>query len=463
MIQFTATDGLHRLEKLLLENGTAKSAAEANAILASYRMQFVVGPELQESAALQVALLTAVNTARRAIHGDVDVVGDVLHPLTVPVPGCDTVEEAVRLFGGTIRSEPSSAHALLFGSPTPPSEVIALRVTVSGWRGGVVPADEHLLTFNSPGTTLAGAVAGAVGVSELFQAMRGVNARAGRRSIGYSAWAPEADWLLEESDGPELEHLPSAVWIIGLGHLGQSLLWNLAFLPYVDPTAIRVVLQDFDVVKRANVSTSPLTFVKDERRMKTRVMAEWAEGIGLQTRLVERAFAPDFELNRDEPLLAFCGVDNIQARAALEHPGFDAVVEAGLGTGEEYHAFQLHTFPGPIKARDRWANRRAAQLPGWSDGLERFAAEAGLDECGRSELAGLQVASSFVGVLTTALAIGQMLRPLHGAPMHGSVSGTLGSSITPTAIPGQVGAGAVRFGSLQARRPHTAKEHPRAE
>ena len=100
---------------------------------------------------------------------------------------------------------------------------------------------------------------------------------------GGSAWDPSADCLAEESHGPELQHLPSAVWIIVLGHLGQSLLWNLALLSYADPTAIRVVLQDFDVATRANVSTSPLTFDKDERHMKTRVAAEWAESIGFQS------------------------------------------------------------------------------------------------------------------------------------------------------------------------------------
>ena len=83
-----------------------------------------------------------------------------------------------------------------------------------------------------------------MGVSELFQSLRGVNARAGRRSLGYSAWDPGADWMSEEGRGPELEYLPTKLWVIGLGHLGQSLVWNLGYIPYADPSVLRLVFQD---------------------------------------------------------------------------------------------------------------------------------------------------------------------------------------------------------------------------
>jgi len=449
MSEFTGVDRLHRLEKLLLQNGSARSQEEARAILSSYSMQFVVGPEMEGNQTLQVALLTAINTAARAVHGEVRVIGELDRPLLVHLPGCFTIADAVTLLGGVHGSTVSDAPALLFGSAEPPSTEISLRAAIHGWRGGVLPADEDPWGTDASATSLAAAVAGAVGVSELFQALCGVNARAGRRRLGYSVWDPSQDWMSEESDGPELERLPEALWVIGLGHLGQSLLWNLGFLPYDRPNDVRLILQDFDQVKPANVSTSPLTFERDSGRMKTRVVAQWMECLGFSTRLVERAFAANFEPNSDEPRLAFCGVDNREARAALEGPVFTAVVEAGLGTGEEYLAFQLHTFPGPVEAAERWSQPRVVHEPPWSEGLERFAEAEHLDDCGKTELSGLQVASSYVGIVTTAFAIGQMLRPLHGAVMHGSLSGTLASSGAPASVEGEVGKTALRYGSVE--------------
>ncbi|MEQ1854891.1 MAG: thiamine biosynthesis protein ThiF [Longimicrobiales bacterium] len=453
MTEFNAIDRLHRLEKLLLQTGEARSPEEARRILASYSMQFVAGPEIKASSALQVALLTAVNTARRAVHGEVRVIGESASPLLVPIPGCQTVGEAVKLLGGTVATAASTAPALLLGTVGHPDLRIALRVVCRGWAGGVVPADDAGFELDEGATTLAGAIAGAVGVSELFQSLRGMNPRAGLRSLGYSAWGPGTHWMRQEALGPQLEYLPTSLWVVGLGHLGQSLVWNLGFLPYSDPAALKLVFQDFDRLTPANVSTSPLAFDSGLGQMKTRVAAMWAERIGFRVRLVERAFAADFTPNSDEPRLAFCGVDNLAARAALEAPGFEAIVEAGLGTGEEYHAFQLHTFPGPEKAAERWVAPRGQQNTEWTEGFDRLAKSEELDDCGKTELAGLQVASSYVGVVTSALAIGQMLRPLHGAPMHASVSGTLGSSGAPSTVIGLVGRRAPRYGNVAAAAP----------
>lgn len=444
-------DRLHRMEKLLLQNGEASSLKQAQEILASYTMQILVGPGVAASPALQVALLSAVNAGRRAVHGEVRVVGDASASLLIPIPGCSTLAEAVDMLGGTLSSRPSpTSPALLFGDASPPPVPVVVRGVCMGLSGGVVPADMTGPVLDPHATSLAGALAASIGVSELFQALRGKNARAGNRVIGLSAWDPAIDWMSPEARGPTLEWLPSAIWVIGMGHLGQSLLWNLSFLPYSEPYRVNLVLQDVDRVTASNYSTSPVTFPSAVDRMKTRVTAEWAEHAGFTTRLVERLFTGDVVLDANEPRLAFCGVDNIEARAALERPGFAAVVEAGLGTGEEYHAFQLHTFSGPEEAVTRWTAKRDQAEPVLSEALEAVADSEDLDACGRAELAGVQVASSFVGIAATALAIGQMLRPLHGAVMHGAVDGTLGSGAAPRTVSGTVGERAPRYASVAA-------------
>ena len=75
---------------------------------------------------------------------------------------------------------------------------------------------------------------------------------AGRRALGLSLWrpGPEADWLQPDESEPPLTYLPSRLWLIGLGHLGQAYLWGLGLLPYKDPADVALVLQDIDVTHR---------------------------------------------------------------------------------------------------------------------------------------------------------------------------------------------------------------------
>ena len=69
------SDELHRTVKLALDTGEAGSVEDAVRIFSAYRAQFIVGPEVAESACLQAALLTAVNCAARTLLGGVTVVG----------------------------------------------------------------------------------------------------------------------------------------------------------------------------------------------------------------------------------------------------------------------------------------------------------------------------------------------------------------------------------------------------
>ena len=84
---------------------------------------------------------------------------------------------------------------------------------------------------------------------------------AGRRTLGMSLWNPnpDVDWRVDDPFEPALKYLPNRLWLIGLGHLGQAYLWNLGLLPYADPSALFLVLQDIDDVTTSTHSTSILT------------------------------------------------------------------------------------------------------------------------------------------------------------------------------------------------------------
>ena len=80
-----------------------------------------------------------------------------------------------------------------------------------------------------------------------------------------------------DASAPELSYLPSRLWLIGLGHLGQAYLWGLGLLPYAADAKVELLLQDVDVITPSTESTSILsdrTMLGDK---KTRVTAKWAE------------------------------------------------------------------------------------------------------------------------------------------------------------------------------------------
>lgn len=159
-------------------------------------------------------------------------------------------------------------------------------------------------------------------------------------------------------------------------------------------------------------------------------MAAWAERRGFDATVVERRFGVNLTVADDEPRVAWCGVDNAAARAALEDVGFERVIEAGLGRGtEEYLALQMHTMPSTRPARARWGGAAGAgaapasrtdALPAYRDLAAR-----GLDACGLTSLAGRSVGASFVGVTAAALVVAETLRLALGAPTYGVIDASL--------------------------------------
>ncbi|WP_082367180.1 ThiF family adenylyltransferase [Ensifer adhaerens] len=126
---------------------------------------------------------------------------------------------------------------------------------------------------------------------------------------------------------------------IGLGNLGQAYAWAKASLDFGGAEKARLMLQDIDRIAASNYSTSLLSFPKDVGTKKARVMARWLEERGFDTMLEERLFGDWSRRTMLEPGVALCGVDNAEARCALDSAGFGLVVEAGLDS------FQKHRCP----------------------------------------------------------------------------------------------------------------------
>jgi hypothetical protein len=419
-------ESFNRAAKLFLDSGEATTPENALGLLERFKLCIIVGGEIRISATLQAALLTIANSACRSFLGGVRVVlpeGDI--PLVIPVPGCSDMSAALRSVGGRIISsnDIDDAPTLLLGTPATANRgTISLRVTFDRWTAGVCPEKQNLRLQEREGCVIAGVLAGALAVSEVFQHLRGRNGLAARRTVAISIFNPSEriDWGKPRNE-PELTVAPDRFWLIGLGNLGQAYLWCIGFLPYSSPEEVRLVLQDFDLVSRANLSTSLLTHEGIIGVYKTRAMADWAMRRGFSQRIVERKFGRNFQVDDGEPKLALCGLDNAVGRRALLEVGFALVFEAGLGTAERYLSIDTHLLPGARTPDQIWSAQRAAinsdallERPGYVSLLKR-----GADQCGILTLANRAVGVPFVGAVAAALVIGNTLRFLLDAqPLH---------------------------------------------
>lgn len=421
----TGADGLHRTMKLELDEGRARTLAEAEAIAASYVLQLRIGAGVEDDPAAQAAMLTAFNTAPRAFLGGVRVLVDEEAVLRCPWARGERITAAAIRFGCEVSSELSAEFpTLTIGETAAPScGSITLHTTSQGWSGGVVEhASDRLAGMGN--LPLAGVLAGAIGVSEAFRHVRG-DLEAGRRPIGLSLWRPDLDWQDPEAFGGPVRFLPSKLWLLGLGHLGQAYAWALGTLPYVERGDVTVYLQDYDVVVEANKSTGLLVDGSAIGRTKCRVVAEQLEELGFQTRVVERAFDAHTRRTTREPGLALAGFDDPLPRRELEDANFARIIDAGLGAGvDRYQEIALHTFPSVLRSRDAFdaATRnsiRPEQAAYRAMVDERIAAgeSEGEAECGVLEVAGRTVGASFVGAFAATLVLAEALRMISRGPL----------------------------------------------
>ena len=428
-------DELHRTVKLEMDEGRAASPEEALHLAERYVLQLQIGKGAQLSWACQAALLTIINCGRRAFLGGVRVCAEDNPPLDVRWAEGMRLHEAVTRYGGTLVSQTSAEHpTLVLGDPAePPAGTLRLHATWDGWRAGVVQDPAERLPENQD-FALSGVLAGALGVSEVFQHARG-DLVAGRRSFGISLWKPDSDWKDEDSLGPQCRYLPSRIWILGLGHLGQAYCWSLGFLPYPDPSEVLVFLQDFDVVVEANESTGLMVDRTLVGQPKGRAVAQRLEHIDFRTRISERAFDSHTKRTADEPSLALAGFDDPAPRRLLERANFESIVDAGLGGGpEHYGEILLHTFPSGIEAASAFdaapARSRRPDQKAYLEMIERrvkAGASKGEAECGILEIAGRTVGAAFVGAAAGAFVLAEVLRMLNGGPRYQVVDFSLRS------------------------------------
>ena len=393
--------------------------------LAGISCRSMLGAGVTDSATRQAMLLTAINAARRAFIGGVRVRLRDDGPMSAMWAEGRGLTKSVEYFGGTIVDSLDVRFPTLVigGVAKRPLGSIVLYPTWQGWAGAVVeePGSRLPESLEFP---LAGVLAAGLGVAEAFQHIRGF-APAGRRSVGLSLWQPDADWRGEAAYGDPCLYLPSRLWLLGLGHLGQAYAWALGLLPYDDASAVELMLQDFDVVAEANESTGMLSGASSVGRRKSRIVAARLDALGFKATITERPFNSATRRGGDEPGVALVGVDDPETRQLLEGADFDLIVDAGLGgRSDNYLGILIHSFPSGIEAATAWPTRSASPegsligQPAYLDLQQELRKTTDLAdgeiECGAIEMAGRSVGAAFVGCVAATLVFSEVLRALCG-------------------------------------------------
>ena len=412
-------DNLHRLVNFLIENENCKTPEEAKRKLERFKLSLVCGEEIANTKALQAALLTAINTGKRAFLGGVEVVMRKRIKSLLYWPDTKTLNDCIKKLGGTLVNEASkdSSFSLSFGKTNGSKN--SLQVVCNGWVGGISELKMTTSLPLLPDFALGGIVGGSLGVAGAFFRVTGLDKFFGSDPIGISLWKPDVNWLLSEATGSPLKNLPKNLWILGLGHLGQAYLWNFGLL--LDPSIagqIKILLQDFDVIKKANFSTGLLSEDLSVEKKKTRVCAEWLEQRQIKTIITERRFNENTYRDNKEPFVAISGFDNAEPRRLIENVGFDFIVDASLGNSiDDFDRFMMYTFPdNTVKAVNIWKESSIEKKKNNKKLIETYLKETNNPECGilASTLAGKAIATSFVGAIAGAFVIAEILKGLHG-------------------------------------------------
>jgi hypothetical protein len=417
-------DSVSRTALLSAHDGTAETIEDAISAHRQTGVLVIADESVCQDGLGQAALTTAMATAARAF-GQVHVMLGTPDAILSQGPYRGrNLGEIARAEGCEVVTETAASPTwpvILIGATTPlplTATPCILRAVWSGWSAFVLLA--KLASTPSPtesDTSLAAIAAGALGVSEAFDATRSrPGSDAGYRSISLNLWDPTD----RTTESAPLAHAPYAWWLVGLGHLGQAYCWVITTLGYSEPSAVEIVLQDTDIITESTHSTGVLTPRGANGGRKTRHIAEILDSAGFSTRIIESRLDQDHRARGEDRHVALLGVDNLQARRITSGVGWALAIDVGLGTGPiDYASLVIRRFPANVRSNDvpAWQSNSDGEVP--IPDQPAFRELAGrVDGCGLVELAGKAVGASFVGIVAACLAVAEATRELHGGAGH---------------------------------------------
>ena len=399
---------LARLAKLLVDK-QGISFGEAQTRLEALKLEIIIGDDAVTPAA-QTAILTAVAVGSRSFVGGVGLRGALDLPLNTALPlAAATLGEAARLLGAQ-EPDGTAAARIAFGSRGGIVDDNTIYAWWDGWRAGVAIGEPVLGLSDNP---LAGIAAGALAVGAAFQMASGGEPP---DMLEVDLWPAVAG-----GDVPAFADvfLPSALWLIGLGNLGQAYLWALAALPYAEPHQVALVLQDDDRISEENWATSILVREETYGLLKTKVAEAWAEAKRFSVRRVDRKLLPGDRLDLGDPCVALSGVDKLAVRQLMAATGFECVVDAGLGhDAKTFDRYRVTVFDQPADIVAHFGHLKdpmaLMQVP---DANAYRDLETEIGRCGAVEIAGAAIATPFVSALAASVAVSRIIALAIRLPM----------------------------------------------
>ena len=391
---------LSRLAKMLID-AEGITGAQAEARLRAMTLEIVVGLGADSSAA-QNAILTAIAVGQRTFVGGVRVIlaKDAKLISSLPI-GAASLREAISMVGATVFEGAPSARIAI--GRVGRGMNVGAHAWWADWKAGSSSQPRACGGGENP---LAGIVAGASSVGRAFAKICG------------NEYPPESEFdLWPKVDGREPPafgsvYFPGALWLLGLGNLGQAIMWSLSALPYQRPSELNLVLQDRDQVTAENWGTSVLVRPGDYGDYKTAAGEQWGKARGFDVRRVDRWLDERQHVQDGDPRMAICGFDNIDARKKIDGCGFDVVIDAGLGRKHsDYDVFKVTIFDRERLISDHFRDAEATELEPPHD-YERL---LGLDACGAAVFHGIAVAAPFVSAIAGATVVTRAIAISSGA------------------------------------------------
>lgn len=437
-LPFDPNDERTRIRAALVNTGKY-SFDEADRKLARSCVNIDVCDDAVDTPAGQAAFLSAVATAARCF-GNVSVRGRIEMPLGLPIAAplrARTLGEAAERLGAKAGLDaPKSCRRIVLGGEWRSADTVC--ATWNGWSLSVGPQASQ---SGRSDVSLTGVAAGALAVGQAFLAEQG-DVRVERTTVDMSLWEPERP-VKTSSPGPLLTDLslPSQLWLVGLGNLGQAYLWSLSMLSYATPHEVLLFLQDDDSIKKENWGTSLLADTAQYGALKTKLAENWATALSFGVRRIDRRLDETTQLRDGEPTMALVGLDKMAPRRTVGRVGFAYIIDAGLGaTVDDYRKFRLNAFDRELNPEKHF--RDVSDDKRTIDGLVRLPAYQTLANamndggCGAAVLAGQAVAVPFVSAFVGALALTQAIRVCSGNAHHLSVTGDTGDLSTIRATRG---------------------------
>lgn len=429
-----------RIRSALVNSGKF-SFSEAERSILNSTLSISIGQKAAVSPAGQSAFLTAVATGVRCF-GNVSIEGHIEEPLLLNLPiNASNLLEAAHFLGAQQEKTVSPGFTIGIGDAAVSEASWSVQAFWDAWNFGAAPG-KRPMPIGDGECVLAGVAAGGLAVGQAFLRAQG-DLRAGSEIYSLNLWTPDARSESSTPHPPTMAelYLPTHIWIVGLGNLGQALLWSLTMLPYPDPSCVNLMLQDDDIVKRENWGTSILVEKGCYGELKTYLAEKWAKQRGFNVRRMDRKVDNQLTRMNSEPNLAFAGLDRISARRLLGNVGFDYILDAGLGsTHSEYRKFRINVFDKDLNPTTHFAgiddNTKAI-----ADELLKLNAYRELTGirndggCGAATLAETSVAVPFVSAIVGAMTVTQAIRIASHQYPYRTITGDTGDLNTIRATP----------------------------